>query len=127
MPSVLQRIGLWSGPNTPPGLPDVDRFIRREPSEDHEAVLAYLQNGTAVMWYMGFSTCRVCGERNGNAELTDGRLLWPEGLAHYVEVHHIELPTEVRAAMRSGPPPSVDADQVDRDIDEGRLSIDSSW
>ena len=45
---------------------------------------------------MGYSTCRLCGRRNGTAEFFDPRpeavhgWRWPEGFAHYVEEHNVE-------------------------------------
>jgi len=43
---------------------------------------------------VGFSTCRICGKSNGSRELVDSSYLWPEGLAHYVRVHSVRLPSE---------------------------------
>lgn len=41
---------------------------------------------------MGMSTCRLCGQPNGNLMLTDGFYEWPSGLVHYIEDHHLRLP-----------------------------------
>jgi hypothetical protein len=30
----------------------------------------------------------------GSRDLTDGIWIWPEGLVHYVETHHLALPAE---------------------------------
>lgn len=56
-------------------------------------VARYLDQGTIVEVYRGWSHCRICGfERNGHADLTDGTYVWPEGLAHYVREHRVRLP-----------------------------------
>jgi len=55
--------------------------------------------------YFGGSTCRfLCENKSvGNKELTDGVWVWPEGLAHYVEVHDVLLPSEfVNQARNNG-------------------------
>jgi len=38
---------------------------------------------------------------NGRADMCDDVWCWPEGLAHYVEVHHIRLPDDFVAHARS--------------------------
>ncbi|MFT5048691.1 MAG: hypothetical protein ACI8QZ_000078 [Chlamydiales bacterium] len=37
----------------------------------------------------------------GSRCLTDGEWVWPEGLAHYVEAHHVRLPDEFLGWMRT--------------------------
>ena len=57
-------------------------------------VATYLSSGTVARAYLGRSACRFCGERNGSLEFTDGRYIWPEGLAHYVTDHGVRLPDD---------------------------------
>lgn len=76
----------------------------------------------------GTSFCRVCGQANGSAELTDGvRFVWPEGLAHYVEAHNVRLPAEVTAAMDVAPPPVDVAEFERRLLETQELIIDEHW
>jgi hypothetical protein len=42
----------------------------------------------------------MCGVANGSAEFTDGTYVWPEGLAHYVDEHHVRLPEAVLEHIR---------------------------
>ena len=51
----------------------------------------------------------------GSSDLTDGVWLWPEGLAHYVEVHGLPLPEEFIATMKgnSWQPPLELSDKGD--------------
>ena len=68
------------------------------------ALLAsYLRSGRVETRYRGYSCCRYsCGiadHEMGSADLTDGIWVWPEGLAHYVEVHHISLPAVFVASV----------------------------
>jgi hypothetical protein len=71
-------------------------------SPDLVALLSsYLRGGREHSTWMG-STCRICGKANGSRCMTDGMFVWPEGLAHYVEDHHVALdPLFVSWIMRS--------------------------
>lgn len=60
--------------------------------DEKEAVLEYLRNAEFTGHYKGFSTCRICGERNGYSERGDRNYNFPDGLAHYVEEHNVKLP-----------------------------------
>jgi hypothetical protein len=62
-----------------------DPGIRRQ-------VIDHLEKGFSVAHYPGFSRCRICGAINGTTDVSDGLYLWPEGLAHYLEAHHVRLP-----------------------------------
>lgn len=69
-------------------------------------VAAYLRKGVVYQSYRGHSWCRfLCGAEPaalGSDELTDGRWVWPRGLAHYVEKHHVLLPDPFLTHVRSG-------------------------
>ena len=58
--------------------------------------MAHLRAGATFETYREAASCRfACGPagRNlGRRDLTDGRFVWPEGLAHYVLVHSTRLP-----------------------------------
>jgi hypothetical protein len=56
---------------------------------------AHLKAGTVRAQYRGLSPCRICGQPNGSAELTDGRYHWPSGLPHYLQDHGVRLPARV--------------------------------
>lgn len=68
---------------------------------DRENIVSYLKGGKFMNGYFGWSTCRICGCKNGATELTDGLFCWPEGLAHYVEKHNVMLPDEFVEHMRA--------------------------
>jgi len=88
-------VGYWKGPHEPKELPDPIEFV--DPQWDlreRDLVIVHLRGGSPVNHMMGISECRLCGRRNGSHEMTDGRYLWPEGLAHYVEAHNVRLPNE---------------------------------
>ncbi|MFE6509228.1 hypothetical protein ACFVDI_02455 [Nocardioides sp. NPDC057767] len=93
--TILIRVGYWRS-EYEPTLPDPRRHLDETWDDDErELVVAYLRGGLPVLHMMGFSPCRLCDcSANGNAELTDGSYLWPQGLAHYVEDHGVRLPRE---------------------------------
>lgn len=57
----------------------------------------------------------------GSADLSDGTYLWPEGLAHYVEKHHVRLPAEFVKHVLEEPARSASA-KVSSDF-----TVDASW
>lgn len=71
--------------------------------DDREHLVAYLMRvDLPSTEYRGFSRCRICGCRNGSADVCDGTYVWPSGLAHYVAEHRVALPDEfVRHCLAS--------------------------
>lgn len=55
-------------------------------------IVDYLRRGRTWRRYRGWSYCRFGCGKNGGTEQTDGVYAWPDGLAHYVEVHSVKLP-----------------------------------
>lgn len=127
---VLRVIGYWQDPSAPKARPDVRDFV--DPGIDPEqraAVATYLRSGTVFVAAAGFSTCRICGIVNGSTELTDGKhFVWPQGLAHYVEVHDVRLPDDVTAIAERGPAEPVDPSEVERALfGTHELAVDEHW
>jgi len=103
----IDIIGYWTG-GEDDGLPHPKDFVSEAPAIEAERQLAdLLDDGIPYVYFMGLSPCRICGQDNGSAELTDGRWSWPEGLSHYVRVHHVQLPPAITRRIR--PRPSVEA------------------
>lgn len=87
-------------------LPDPRELIDHSWNpEDKRRIVEYLRHGRTVVTYMGYSYCRFsCGvpyNAMGTSEMTDGVWSWPEGLAHYVEVHSVRLPSDFMSHARS--------------------------
>ena len=87
-------------PERPPSpLPSPAALVAPEWNQaDLPSILAYLRAGQEWIRFSGWSYCRFgCGiapSALGDRDLTDGVWVWPEGLAHYVEVHAVRLPDE---------------------------------
>src|SRR5437588_12758334 len=103
--------------------PAVDHFVSpdADPSR-REQVAERLDDGQRTdRAYMGSSTCRICGSRNGSGELTNGVFIWPEALTHYVREHQVVLPNEVEevllSSMSGDLAGAVEAANEERDIE----------
>lgn len=93
---TLIAIGYWySDYHT--DLPKPQDFEDKTVNEEKRKMLVnYLNSGKLFNSYRGYSSCRYsCGiedEDVGSTCLTDGKYIWPEGLSHYIESHHVWLP-----------------------------------
>jgi len=67
-----------------------------------EYVADYLDKATKTIGYRGFSACRICGERLGTCERTDGKYTWPDKLSHYIMEHDVILPLTFLDHMLKG-------------------------
>lgn len=90
----LEVLGWWFNEQAPTELPRPQLLVGDCAADRRAALAAYLRAGVALLRYPEPSFCRfACGEGDmGHADLTDGRFVWPEGLAHYVERHDVRLP-----------------------------------
>lgn len=90
----LEVLGWWFSPFAPSTLPRPQALVGGWEPRARELVLRYLRGGKVLVRYPEASFCRFdCGEQAmGASDLTDGRYVWPEGLAHYVERHDVRLP-----------------------------------
>ncbi len=88
-----KAIGYWHSEEEP-YFPDPAWFIDEAWDDtEKQTVIEYLKKGTALAHYRGFSWCRFkCSGGYGSADMTDGTYIYPEGLVHYLENHHIKLP-----------------------------------
>lgn len=72
-------------------------------SSRREAFVSYLDAGTVVERYRGYSYCRYgCEGTLGSAELSDGVWLWPEGYGHYVRDHGVVPPDQFMEHVQQG-------------------------
>lgn len=125
---TLRLIGYWCGPGAE-HLPDPVHFVDRDvDAASQRRVSDYLRGGTWFLATAGHSLCRLCDTRNGSTELTDGKyFVWPEGLAHYIDAHNVQLPDEVTELMGQ-PPEPVDVEAFERDAFETeQIAIDIAW
>lgn len=96
----LNLIGYWN--DTEFGI---KRYIDPNELKDHhwdpqlkEQILSYLRNGFVLRSFLGFSWCRIDksipNSEMGCSEITDGKFIWPTGLALYLDKFNVELPSE---------------------------------
>lgn len=114
----LRLIGYWSGGHSRNSeWPDpADLVDLSWDEEERTDVGYYLQHGLYARGFMGYSPCRLCSKvDNGNAELTDGTYIWPQGLAHYVRDHSVRLPALFIEHVR------------DREAAMDDIDVDPSW
>lgn len=89
----LLRIGYWCSahPETDEErMPNPRNFVDKSwnPST-RDAVATYVEGGTIRRTARGSSRCRICGDRNGSYEQTDGTYVWPSGFSHYIRHHGV--------------------------------------
>jgi hypothetical protein len=99
---VLHELGFWHEPQSGRLPADPTRLVRPDWAGPlRPRIIEYLRMGHKLTGYMGSSFCRFgCGAprpRLGTWDLTDGVWLWPEGLAHYLDVHGLALPDDFLA------------------------------
>jgi hypothetical protein len=91
---MLRLIGYWKG-SLRDEYPFPQELGAGYAPDIRQTLLTFLESGEVFQRYRGYSWCRFgCPEPNGSVELTDGRWVWPEGLAHYIRRHPVALPAE---------------------------------
>lgn len=90
----LKALGYWKNDHHP-DFPDPRDYVDDSwnPIERKAAAL-YLKAGRTIASWRGWSSCRMCGKKNGSICQGDDKYVWPEGLAHYVEEHGVRPPDE---------------------------------
>lgn len=76
--AMVDSSGMWEMLEGTPSMDDVLAFVRGGMVESFELAAAPCR----------FRGCRAPAAVRGCATLTDGVIVWPEGLAHYIEDHH---------------------------------------
>lgn len=92
--------GFWHDPSTKESRKDTNDLPRVElcamaksyPGKDAVVtMMAGVQAAAKQNRFKGWSTCRICGEKNGSTEYVLGNVRWPDGLMHYVTAHNVVL------------------------------------
>jgi hypothetical protein len=100
----LNAVGYWYARDVE-GFPTARSLVGNAyPPDLRDRICGYLQSGQVRVRYLGWSFCRFrCGAKGrelGDADLTDGEWVWPQGLPHYVRCHGIRLPPPFIESMR---------------------------
>jgi hypothetical protein len=120
----LVGLGFWAEHFNPGRFPNPRRLVQQGWEQGSlDRIVEYLRSGKVLMDYVGYSFCRFeCGipsSKMGCADLTDGAFVWPDGLAHYVEMHSVILPEFFVEHMR------MNSFRIGKDA--GCLPFDSSY
>ena len=99
----LKTIGLWRSrsPETRQYPKAYNVISGAWYHEERHLICNYLRKGFTFSKSAGKSECLLrCRDIGGNRMLTDGKWLWPESLAHYVEYHWVFLPEDFVIDMK---------------------------
>lgn len=97
---VINHEGFWWSkhePHLPMPIAQAEKWKGRE---DFLKALAHVEGAVGlnllkgiIVHYRGWSTCRLCGEKNGSSEYRcismESTWEWPSGYAHYVAAHNV--------------------------------------
>lgn len=92
------KVGFWKDTKALfdlSGYPDPRDLVDHDSTEEkREQIARYIDAGERVNAWLGSSYCRFgcTGVDMGSTDLSDGTYLWPQGLSHYIRVHHVRLP-----------------------------------
>lgn len=124
----MQYVGFWSDSKEtatverpwPEGrpyghIPDVG-FLKK---------LKKVEEIADVKHFRGRSTCRICWDMNGSKEYHTDSWTWPEGYAHYVEKHNIEVPSNFVDYIKAFPLETEYKASVKRTLEKVRDYTDS--
>lgn len=115
-PAPLVEVGFWADPRDPEdSRPRPAAMVDTEwgATVAARAVALYARSGFVESFELGYSFCRMgCGDGSSNGDdsaatrrpagskimgcctQTDGRYVWPEGLAHYISEHAVRPPDD---------------------------------
>lgn len=96
----------------PPDLALVERLKR-------------VQKVVRVRQYKGWSDCRLCKQMNGSREYYTDSYTWPEGYAHYIQEHNIEVPPKFVDYIKKFPLETEYKASVQETLDKTRNYLDS--
>jgi hypothetical protein len=90
-PDGRMMVGFWKSELHP----DFPVPVQGQPWEGQRVFvkkLLHLEEDIKPIISKGWSTCRICGCANSNAEYHFAGYVWPGGLAHYVHAHNVRPP-----------------------------------
>lgn len=85
----MLKEGFWDYKNEPKSEPKTSGWTRDGLAEKFAKMLMNVQVRARKRHYKGWSTCRICGCKNGSAEFSYKNVIWPSGLMHYITDHNV--------------------------------------
>ena len=96
------KIGFWkNNAGTEEGRNEVNSFHGSMDDAETKCIIKYIEASEKGMGYMGWASCRACGDRLGSRDMStpDGKFMFPQGYEHYILKHYVRPPEEfIRAA-----------------------------
>ncbi len=85
-----KREGFWWSKREPDLPKPKEREKPWKGQREFLALLQQVQAKTRAAHYRGWSTCRICGQKNGSTEYKRNGWVWPGGFYHYVKDHNVK-------------------------------------
>jgi len=128
-----RAIGYWHN-NHHPDFPKPEDYVNPSWRQiERDAVVRYLKAGHVKASWRGWSNCRMCNCHNGSQCLGDGTFVWPQGFAHYVEVHGVKPPDEFvqhvlgKVLSEGWPGPDVEYQRQCAESAKATRDFESQW
>lgn len=83
-----RRVGFWYS-KFEPHLPK-PVATPHKPTEVFLRQLDLVETAAREIAYRGWSTCRICGQKNGSTSFVFQGFEWPNGYGHYFEAHGVQ-------------------------------------
>jgi hypothetical protein len=91
----LEPIGFWKNPSgTEDGRKEVEAAKSEMSFAELYGVLSYIKASKKGLGYMGWASCRSCGEHLGSFDMLtpDNNFVFPEMYEHYIVEHGVRPP-----------------------------------
>ena len=94
--SNIKPLGFWRQTvNSKENLPFPTEMIDTSWSKsEKKQVINYIKSFKPGNHQKGTASCRICNERLGSGECSDGNYVFPEKFEHYLEKHNVKPPQE---------------------------------
>lgn len=94
--------GIWRRGEHFVNCPAVEEFVGNSmPPDDQKEILEFLSSAPVVSAFGGKGKCLLCESLLPVGYQSDGEILWPIDLVHYIEVHAVLLPPKIIEHIRN--------------------------
>lgn len=90
--TTFYAIGYWYSESEPHFCNPQSLIDEAWNEDEKQRVVTHIRQAEEMMYYRGYSACRLCNKPNGVSDKSDGLFYFPEGLDHYLETHSVKPP-----------------------------------